>query len=106
MGLEKGSVLLACLWNLLVTSLRAEVHFKIHFPMTHRRWSLSSGIYGVLSMGVLPSLALKQSSSLKHPREADNSQADGEEEKDILKAWLSSTLGRFCICYSNETTVH
>ena len=57
-------------------------------------------------MGVLPSLALKQSSSLKHPREADNSQADGEEEKDILKAWLSSTLGRFCICYSNETTVH
>lgn len=63
-------------------------------------------MYGILSMGVLPSLALKQSNPLKHPREADNSQADGEEEKDIRKAWLSSTLGRFHVCYSNETTVH
>lgn len=33
-------------------------------------------------------------------------QADGEEEKDIPKVWLSSTLGRFHVCYSNETTVH
>lgn len=112
-GAQATSGLVGCLQGLFLKLERVgdhpkgEVYFKIPFLLTlaswgrNQTWSMSSSSPGVLAAGGLP-LPVSQTSEKQTPGKP----ADGEKEKGLPGAWLSSAEGGFHVCCSRVATVH